>query len=503
MAIEALFIPAEPVYTFGQFLYGIARVQSGQHYLSALLFEPLHITGHVWALSIWLRITLVLSNQEHRPWPHVLRFLWKPQGQPARAARAMALWIMGAALTAGVQILEAQGLLPVGIFAILYALLLFGIVLTYIDNAPEPSTLMVKLIGISLVTLLSILGLINPLILNLRQNAYHEARQSELAHIKTIITTRDKATTPSINKLIAADIPPKIRYIASHPAESGALANIYQMLYSREKDVSVQTLAEQDLRISADLLRETPFAQQIVLDLFPWLDAETLDSHAPLPLPPADIPLAYRGALNGPDQHYIRYLFLVDEQQTVCEVGYAYRPYRQLLHQTAVWLLLITLGTTLLILFIFPRFFQRSVARPLADLLTGVAQVNTGDLDVTVPIHQEDEIGFLAHSFNTMVRSRRRAEAEVRALFDHAPLCIFAIDARHSPPTITQSNQQVARTYGWSPAALVGHPITALIADVATADIARLGHILETAQTTTLESQGLSLIHISEPTRPY
>jgi sigma-B regulation protein RsbU (phosphoserine phosphatase) len=73
------------------------------------------------------------------------------------------------------------------------------------------------------------------------------------------------------------------------------------------------------------------------------------------------------------------------------------------------------LGATAAILAGFSLFFQVSLIRPLEALLAGVTQVNAGRLDVTVPVRVEDEIGFLARSFNGMVHSLAAARDTLAA----------------------------------------------------------------------------------------
>ena len=72
------------------------------------------------------------------------------------------------------------------------------------------------------------------------------------------------------------------------------------------------------------------------------------------------------------------------------------------------------IGSSLGILLIFPLLFGASLVRPLTDLLDGVKKVNDGDLNVTVPIKVQDEIGYLAGSFNSMVTSIRDARARLQ-----------------------------------------------------------------------------------------
>ncbi len=61
--------------------------------------------------------------------------------------------------------------------------------------------------------------------------------------------------------------------------------------------------------------------------------------------------------------------------------------------------------STLLLLFILPLFFRRTLLVPLNRLLDGVTQINSGQLQTTVPVTIEDEIGYLTHSFNDMTQS--------------------------------------------------------------------------------------------------
>ncbi|MEM7346438.1 MAG: ATP-binding protein, partial [Chloroflexota bacterium] len=73
------------------------------------------------------------------------------------------------------------------------------------------------------------------------------------------------------------------------------------------------------------------------------------------------------------------------------------------------WLVILT---SLLIIFGFPIFFRTNLVTPLTQLVTGVRKVNQGNFDAKVPVLYNDEIGFLASSFNGMVRSLEQAEEE-------------------------------------------------------------------------------------------
>lgn len=51
--------------------------------------------------------------------------------------------------------------------------------------------------------------------------------------------------------------------------------------------------------------------------------------------------------------------------------------------------------------------------KPLNELLSGLRLVRKGDLDVEVPVHVQDEIGYLANSFNSMVSAIRDAKGKL------------------------------------------------------------------------------------------
>ncbi|MCT4609251.1 MAG: sensor histidine kinase [Pelagimonas sp.] len=62
---------------------------------------------------------------------------------------------------------------------------------------------------------------------------------------------------------------------------------------------------------------------------------------------------------------------------------------------------------SLLILIIFPRFYQSNLNRPLQAMLGGVDDIMRGDLNTSIAVFHRDEIGYLARAFNQMARSQR------------------------------------------------------------------------------------------------
>ncbi|MDI7181353.1 SpoIIE family protein phosphatase [Leptospira santarosai] len=114
------------------------------------------------------------------------------------------------------------------------------------------------------------------------------------------------------------------------------------------------------------------------------------------------------------DFHYIGFVKYDREKNDISEVGFSYRAYREFIHPTALKQIVVLGVVVVAIVFLFPFFFRESLLSPLKDLLDGVERVNGGNLEVKVPIRIQDEIGFLANSFNNMVSSIRDARRELQ-----------------------------------------------------------------------------------------
>ncbi len=76
--------------------------------------------------------------------------------------------------------------------------------------------------------------------------------------------------------------------------------------------------------------------------------------------------------------------------------------FRRYLHEFMLPLAAIVIGGSLLLSIVLPLLLRWSVVRPLESLTAGVRQIEAGDLTVELPIHSEDEIGYLTGAFNAM-----------------------------------------------------------------------------------------------------
>ena len=80
---------------------------------------------------------------------------------------------------------------------------------------------------------------------------------------------------------------------------------------------------------------------------------------------------------------------------------------REMLALTAVGLIAVV--------FLSGLFVWIVVHNPLRELKTGTERIATGDLGYQIPVHSQDEVGELAHSFNEMSNRLQVAQAEITA----------------------------------------------------------------------------------------
>lgn len=116
----------------------------------------------------------------------------------------------------------------------------------------------------------------------------------------------------------------------------------------------------------------------------------------------------YRGNLFHEDKapdHFVAYQFVDPGHKRVIEVAFPYKTYREAIAAAAWPLVIIIISAFLLIVFGFAFFFRGALMKPINALVDGLKEVHNDNFDARVKIHVEDEIGFMAKSFNRMTRS--------------------------------------------------------------------------------------------------
>ncbi|HMZ59458.1 MAG TPA: SpoIIE family protein phosphatase, partial [Leptospiraceae bacterium] len=111
---------------------------------------------------------------------------------------------------------------------------------------------------------------------------------------------------------------------------------------------------------------------------------------------------------------YVSYQTRDASSGKILEAGFYYNHYRLYIHSITMIFFYIFAGGLVLFIAGIPVFLSGALIRPLDELLEGVRKVEEGNLDVTVPVKVQDEIGFLAGSFNGMVGSIRESKEKLQ-----------------------------------------------------------------------------------------
>ncbi len=127
--------------------------------------------------------------------------------------------------------------------------------------------------------------------------------------------------------------------------------------------------------------------------------------------------------------------------------------YDRYMHRRTAPFALIFAAASLLVLSAYPVAVGQSVIRPLRSLYDGMKRADRGDLEVTVPVEHNDEIGFLSRSFNEMIRSIRRMQADFRSLADESQDGILILRPDGSA---AYANRSVCRITGRTVAEVTG-----------------------------------------------
>ncbi len=410
---------AEYFYNFESHSYNF---DAGQLVAGLILLEFL------WTLSIFIRKSLRNSEYQgrlgellKRP-PSLLsarvvpfllaRFVsiplvvFFPRGKKAQASSGFALGLMLLILTAAMNAANKAGRLSYEYYAMLFAVLsligFFVIFMMYLNNSPEPTTFMVKLIGISLVTLLLVFTAVGYISLAQNETSYDREKLGKVINSRKSIIEGDFAN-------IASDI----IYILQTPEEPGLFREDRAILFSRGARLTPEKLlagerVEKRRRMEHDI--QAAMKADKNLTLVPARE-QVLRAHGQIVRPVET--RGYRDA----GEFYTHFDFIHAGRRY--EVGFTYREYREQTHEVAMELMAVIIAATLVILLVFPLFFRTSLVTPLTNLLSGVKEVNAGDLDVVVPIKSQDEIGYLAGSFNAMVASIKDARQKLQDYADN------------------------------------------------------------------------------------
>ncbi len=433
------------------------------------LFIGVVIAEYLWIVITLLRRTILLSEETGSS--HWLQTLWRPQGRLAQSTRTFALIFSLPILAGAILVLKDRGILADSQFHFVMAVFIAGFVFavgaTYLNHISETTTFLAKLVGVSLITILVVLGNVGFLLAPIVENAYtaeHVAtpRQSfafipqptgayrvlaQPFHFESA-WGQQMGNTPAMPVTIqlpfsflfygqswrSAYVNPNGVLTFGAPyhtlrfdrQQQPAIAPLLQgphfeaessFFYRQERDRVIVTWQQ---RLTTDAADQNLF--QVILHHSGAIQFAyaALAAHQHYGIDPTqDVMLT--GILPGNRQvigEQVRFVaglsYAALPQQAVVE-NY-HRDFRAYLHEYILTLAYWLLGVTLFILLVFPLFFRINLISPLVSLVEGVRQVNDGNLAVKVPVRYNDEIGFLTQSFNDMVHSIRESQQALQTL---------------------------------------------------------------------------------------
>lgn len=416
----------------------------------------------LWVPIVLLRQAITASEPTGRPSLKRLRYLWRPQGHEARAARDIALvYLIPFALSLA-NILAAYYLIPRAGYhislslGILIALTTLAVI--YLDQLAETTSLIVKLVTVSLMVLLAVLGTVGWAI----APAYAKNYRPQFPEQSTLRFTPnsqggydvtqqpfyfedtsggDAVRAETINNFDPPVFPvdftfpfygqvyqqvcisgngtifmtqdaylsfPHYRYGGRAPAIFPLLIDLAQgdVLIKQEADRLVVTWEHKPA------IRDPQSYLIFQAVLYP--DGTFDLSYKNIPddliyLPnndPAAAPWVI-GATPGNLSQRVQEVDLThlpisgDERGIVQDYQLNFRRY---LHEALAPLTYLIIGSSLSLIVGFPLLLygSGSLVKPLRALLSGVERMNNGDYDINLEIQYPDEVGFLTRSFNTM-----------------------------------------------------------------------------------------------------
>jgi len=318
----------------------------------------------------------------------VISALLRPH-PPAQALRNVALALSLGLVQGAASALSVVHLLPLpyDLFIIGLSLLVMVVILVYScwHHVARQPRLSVRLVGLSLVTLLAILGAVGLLDVHAAVEQSVSERSLETAVVRSAVLAGDLTALPDA----------VVYVLDTSPAPGGGLGAEgapVRAIYARDQERDLALLPEVQARLAG-----TPFLPPrwgYYFDVYLMTSRPSITTSFYYGSRSQNLIRCYQ---------YVAFHFAVDghDYQALFSLDEANRP----VHRHGLTMSAVVILASLFILIIFPLFFRASILAPLDRLLSGVERANAGDLNVAVPITSDDEIGFLTRSFNDLVAS--------------------------------------------------------------------------------------------------
>ncbi|UCH96222.1 MAG: PAS domain S-box protein [Candidatus Aminicenantes bacterium] len=492
-----------------------------------------------WCLVVLIRRIIYFSRQQgYSNW---WQNFFRPREKPAKAARDLALILSVPLCTVICAFLRDLGILPEifihYLIMVVTILFYFALMVFYLNYAQESSTFMAKLVGASLVIVLTILATVGHLVNPLVRKTY--------PHKNLVSQDQSIYFQPTLNH-IGFDITAKPSQFESQLGQKLTLGNHGNTILDLEFAFPFAGKKWEKIYIDKSCvvtfdspLFDFAFWANRQIGITPlWLRTTfTNDSGVFQKKEPGKLTITWHNMIDAFNQMKRSVQLVLDENGSIqfnyqniqgshaflvglfsgngygssakTEVRFSkdlpiststpsvfenyYKDYRLYEHQKILPLAVMVILTSLLILLGFPLFFKTSLVKPLQTLLEGVKMVNWGRLYASVPVRYNDEIGFLTDSFNRMVQSLKQAN-ERRREADHAKDKLLALNesiletAAEGIITLDQQgkilsfNKAAEEMFKYSRDEIIGKPDHILIKEQNGEQLGFLGHFMASGQ---------------------
>ncbi|EPG76248.1 SpoIIE-like protein phosphatase domain protein [Leptospira fainei serovar Hurstbridge str. BUT 6] len=101
----------------------------------------------------------------------------------------------------------------------------------------------------------------------------------------------------------------------------------------------------------------------------------------------------------------VSYMYKRPDNDSLFEIGFQYGMLRNFNHSPSLIFVYSLIAVVLVVSIGFRYFFRLALVIPLNEVVDGLQAINAGDLNYRLQPRVEDEVGFIARSFNRMARS--------------------------------------------------------------------------------------------------
>ncbi len=362
------------------------------------------LIGYFWSIVVLLRKVLRSSKQERKR-VGAFRCIARPAGRVALSARSFALLSLATTGIALTYTLFQTGVIARGTYALVFntgsLLVCLLIFVVYVNNSPQPTSYLTKLIGIPLAVIMVAFGITASALMPVVRDSLADSYRKEIDQARMSIQDQDlTGLSPGIAFILPANASPATLKFSSRELSDTAILRL------GSEPGSKGLLPE----------RRGLFPRFLYLDL------------------------------HDTDSFYLYYT--ITDRGVSYRVGLPYTEYRLAIHRFCSKIALIALITSILVVLGFPVAYRRGLLKPLRILLEAVQQVSSGNYRMFVPVPSEDEVGQLARGYNQMVSYLRAAEGNFKALAENANDAILILSHQGQ---VLYANLHSTEISGYSP----------------------------------------------------